>query len=57
MPAEENSVQFNGSGTFNGASASFRVCVQDNHQGNKGAEAALVAVEMANLLRQIKGNQ
>jgi hypothetical protein len=39
VPAEANSVQFNGSGTFNGASASFRVCVQDNHQGNKGAEA------------------
>ena len=38
VPAEANSMQFNGTGTFNGASASFRVCVQDNHQGNKGAE-------------------
>ena len=36
VPAEANSVQFDGSGTFNGESASFRVCVQDNHQGNKG---------------------
>ena len=25
-----NAVQFNGNGTFNGAAASFRVCVQDN---------------------------
>jgi len=38
VPAEANSMQFNGTGTFNGASASFRICVQDNHQGNKGTE-------------------
>ena len=36
VPAEANSVQFNGTGKFNGANASFRICVQDNHQGNKG---------------------
>ena len=36
VPAEANSMQFNGTGTFNGESASFRICVQDNHQGNKG---------------------
>ncbi len=29
------SVQFEGSGTFNGASATFRVCVQDNGEGRK----------------------
>jgi hypothetical protein len=29
------SVQFEGTGTYNGASASFRVCVQDNGEGNK----------------------
>jgi hypothetical protein len=27
----KNSVQFNGTGTFNGEAASFRVCVQDNN--------------------------
>ena len=32
-----NAVQFNGSGTFNGASASFRVCVQDNGEGKKAS--------------------
>ncbi|HZO01633.1 MAG TPA: post-COAP-1 domain-containing protein [Burkholderiales bacterium] len=32
-----NAVQFNGSGTFNGAPASFRVCVQDNGEGNKAS--------------------
>jgi hypothetical protein len=37
VPAEANSVHFNGTGAFNGASASFRICVQDNHHGNKGA--------------------
>ena len=30
LPAE-NAVQFNGSGTFNGKPATFRVCVQDNN--------------------------
>ncbi len=30
-----NAVQFNGSGTYNGAPASFRVCVQDNGEGSK----------------------
>jgi hypothetical protein len=33
-----NSMQFESSGTFNGANASFRVCVQDNGEGKK-AEA------------------
>ena len=30
-----SSLQFRGSGTFNGANASFRVCVQDNGEGSK----------------------
>ena len=30
-----NAVQFEGAGTFNGANASFRVCVQDNGEGSK----------------------
>jgi hypothetical protein len=34
-----NAVQFEGSGTFNGAPASFRVCVQDNGEGAKKASA------------------
>jgi hypothetical protein len=29
-----NAVQLNGTGTFNGAAAAFRVCVQDNRKGN-----------------------
>lgn len=37
VPAKANSVQFSGSGTFNGAAASFRVCVQDNGKGKKAA--------------------
>jgi hypothetical protein len=32
-----NAVQFNGTGTYNGAPASFRVCVQDNGEGSKAA--------------------
>jgi hypothetical protein len=36
VPAVANAVQLNGTGTYNGASASFRVCVQDNGEGNKG---------------------
>jgi hypothetical protein len=31
-----SSVQFEGTGTFNGQAASFRVCVQDNGEGAKG---------------------
>ena len=34
LPAA-NAVQFDGTGTFNGAPASFRVCVQDNGEGSK----------------------
>ena len=30
-----NAVQINGTGTYNGAPASFRVCVQDSEQGGK----------------------
>jgi hypothetical protein len=30
-------VQLNGTGTFNGAPASFRVCVQDNRKGEAKA--------------------
>jgi hypothetical protein len=36
LPAA-NAVQFNGTGTYNGAPASFRVCVQDNGEGSKAA--------------------
>jgi hypothetical protein len=32
-----SAVQFNGSGTFNGAPASFRVCVQDGGEGKKAS--------------------
>ena len=32
-----NAVQFNGTGTYNGAPASFRVCVQDNGEGANAA--------------------
>lgn len=39
VPARANSVQFDGTGTYNGRPASFRVCVQDNGQG-KNAKAA-----------------
>jgi hypothetical protein len=36
LPAA-NAVQFDGTGTYNGAPASFRVCVQDNGEGRKAA--------------------
>ena len=39
-----NAVQFNGTGTYNGAPASFRVCVQDNGEGGKAARADRVHV-------------
>jgi hypothetical protein len=35
VPARANSVQLDGTGTYNGAPASFRVCVQDNGKGKK----------------------
>jgi hypothetical protein len=35
VPAQANAVQYDGTGTFNGASASFRVCVQDNGEGSR----------------------
>jgi hypothetical protein len=45
VPARANAVQFEGTGTYNGEEASFRVCVQDNSERrskgrgkNKGAE-------------------
>jgi serine protease AprX len=37
VPEEANSLQFRGGGTFNGASADFRVCVLDNGEGAKAA--------------------
>ena len=37
VPAEANSVQLDGTGTYNGADASFRVCEQDNGEGSKAA--------------------
>jgi hypothetical protein len=33
VPATANSVQLEGTGSYNGATASFRVCVQDNGEG------------------------
>ncbi|HEX9397223.1 MAG TPA: post-COAP-1 domain-containing protein [Burkholderiales bacterium] len=45
LPAA-NSVQFDGTGTFNGQAATFRVCVQDNGEGggkNKKADRVYVA--------------
>jgi hypothetical protein len=38
VSARANAVQFEGSGTFNGAESSFRVCVRDNDQGGKQAK-------------------
>ncbi|MFT3820192.1 MAG: hypothetical protein QM750_21695 [Rubrivivax sp.] len=37
VKAESNSVQIDGSGTFNGQPASFRACVQDTGDGTRGA--------------------
>ena len=37
VPAKSNAVQFEGTGTYNGASATFRVCVQDNGEGKKAS--------------------
>lgn len=37
VKAESNSVQIDGSGTFNGAPATFRACVQDSGDGTRGA--------------------
>ena len=37
VPAKANAVQFEGTGTYNGANASFRVCVQDNGEGKKAS--------------------
>ena len=39
-----NAVQFNGTGTYNGAAASFRVCVQDNGEGSNETGADRVHV-------------
>lgn len=39
-----NAVQFNGIGTYNGAAASFRVCVQDNGEGSKATTEDLIHV-------------
>ncbi len=39
-----NAVQFDGTGSFNGAPASFRVCVQDNGEGAKKAGADQVYI-------------
>jgi len=37
VSAREKAVQFEGTGTFNGADASFRVCVRDNGEGRHKA--------------------
>ena len=37
VAAKANAVQFEGTGTFNGAAASFRVCAQDNGEGSGAA--------------------
>lgn len=39
-----NAVQLNGNGTYNGAPASFRVCVQDNGEGAKASGPDLIHV-------------
>lgn len=39
VSARANSMQFEGTGTYNGAAASFRVCVQDNGEGANAAAA------------------
>jgi hypothetical protein len=35
VPSEGNAVEFEGSGTYNGSDATFRVCVQDNGEGRQ----------------------
>jgi hypothetical protein len=40
-----NAVEFSGDGLFNGKAASFRVCVQDNGQGDGGPEHIALADE------------
>lgn len=37
VPATASTVQFEGSGTYNDTRASFRVCIQDNGDGSRGA--------------------
>ena len=37
VAAKANAVQFEGTGTFNGTAASFRVCAQDNGEGSRAA--------------------
>jgi hypothetical protein len=37
VAAKANAVQFEGTGTFNGTAASFRVCAQDNGEGSQAA--------------------
>jgi hypothetical protein len=37
VSAKANAVQFEGTGTYNGAPASFRVCAQDNGEGSKAS--------------------
>jgi subtilisin family serine protease len=37
VPESATSLQFRGTGTFNGTGASFRVCVQDNGEGSHAA--------------------
>ncbi len=39
VPARANSMQFDGTGSYNGSPASFRVCVQDNGEGANAAAA------------------
>jgi hypothetical protein len=39
VPEAPNSLQFTGEGTYNGVSAKFRVCVQDNGEGSKAPGA------------------
>ena len=39
VPEAPNSLEFRGSGTFNGEPAEFRVCVQDNGAGGNATEA------------------
>ncbi len=45
VPESARSLQFRGSGTFNGGNATFRVCVQDNGEGASAAGSDRLYVE------------
>jgi hypothetical protein len=45
VPQAATSIEFRGTGTYNGAPAEFRVCVQDNGEGEKAVGADLLHLD------------